>query len=371
KEFVYTITPERIGSWLTTASRDGLTVIDLDRARVDNYLTAIAPKIEVQPRDAKFSLTNGRVNEFQSGQWGYIIDREQTYAALRNALLRDEKIDSIELVIQIIEPKQTTGAVNELGIKELLGVGHSNFAGSPVNRRHNIRTGAKALHGIVIAPGEEFSLLKALGEIDAANGYLPELVIKGNKTVPEFGGGLCQIGTTIFRATMASGLPILERQNHSYSVTYYLENGKPGKDATIYGPKPDYRFRNDTPAHILIQTRIEGDDLYFEFWGTNDGRSQEQTEVKTWGLKKPAPTKIIETEDLPEGKKKCTERPHNGMSAEFTYIVTMQDGTKREQTFRSTYRPWQEVCLLGVPKGSLEKKNAPLESEILPSVDTQ
>jgi hypothetical protein len=81
-----------------------------------------------------------------------------------------------------------------------VAIGTSNFKGSPVNRRHNIAVGAASVNGTLIAPGEEFSLLKTLGDIDAAAGYKPELVIKGGKTLPEFGGGLCQIGTTAFRA---------------------------------------------------------------------------------------------------------------------------------------------------------------------------
>lgn len=354
----YTVTPERTGSWLTVVPGEKGPMLDLRAARVDDYLTAIASTIEVEPRDAKFSVSNGRVTEFQSSQRGVLIDRSGTLANLRRAIILEPASTETTLALTIIPATTDMQTANDFGIRELLGVGHSNFKGSPANRRHNIRTGAKALHGIMIAPKEEFSLLQALGEINAASGYLPELVIKGNKTIPEFGGGLCQIGTTLFRAVMASALPIIERQNHSYSVTYYLEDGKPGKDATIYSPKPDFRFVNDTQFSILIQTRIEGDDIYFEFWGTKDGRAQIQSEVKTWGLRRPPPTKIVETEDLPEGKKKCTERPHNGINAEFTYTIIMPDETKKEQVFRSSYRPWQEVCLVGVPKGSLTRDDA-------------
>ena len=79
-------------------------------------------------------------------------------------------------------------------------------------------------------------------------GYLPELVIKGDEIKPEIAGGLCQVGTTMFRAAMNSGLKITERQNHSLVVSYYndLSNGNPGTDATIYDPHPDFRFLNDT-----------------------------------------------------------------------------------------------------------------------------
>jgi vancomycin resistance protein YoaR len=230
---------------------------------------------------------------------------------------------------------------------ELLGTGYSNFSGSPNNRRHNIATGSAALHGLVIPPDKEFSLGEALGPIEKETGYLPELVIKGDKTVPEYGGGLCQVGTTTFRAAMASGLPITERRNHSYSVSYYLENGLPGTDATIYPPHPDLRFLNDTGQYILIQVRSAGNDLYYDLWGKPDGRIAERTTPRIWDRVSPPPTKEVETTDLAPGVRKCTERAHTGLKAEFTYTVKYANGEIKEQVFRSTYKPWQEVCLVG------------------------
>jgi vancomycin resistance protein YoaR len=104
-----------------------------------------------------------------------------------------------------------------------------------------------------------------LGEIDGAHGWYQELVIKGNETVPEYGGGLCQVGSTSFRMALASGLEIVERRNHSYRVRYYEPAGT---DATIYSPAPDFRFKNNTNHHILITSEIQGDMLAFYAWGT-------------------------------------------------------------------------------------------------------
>jgi vancomycin resistance protein YoaR len=78
---------------------------------------------------------------------------------------------------------------------------------------------------------------------------LPELVIKKEGTVPEFGGGLCQVSSTAFRAAMNGGLPITQRRNHAYAVQYYAPQGT---DATIYPGVVDLKFINDTPGDILI-----------------------------------------------------------------------------------------------------------------------
>src|SRR3989339_785011 len=266
-------------------------------------------------------------------------------------IIEDELIfngnKNIELVIQELKSELHTEDINDFGIKEIIGTGHSNFSGSPENRRHNIKTGANAVNGALIKPGEEFSLIKTLGDINKETGYLPELVIKDNKTIPEYGGGLCQIGTTVFRATIKSGLPVTLRRNHSYRVSYYEPAGT---DASIYDPWPDFRFINDTKNHILIQTRIEGDDIYFDFWGTRDGRKIKITDPVISNITKPEPTKIIETLDLPVGTKKCTEHAHNGADAYFDYTVTYTDNTEKYERFTSHYVPWREVCLLGVEK---------------------
>lgn len=279
-----------------------------------------------------------------------------------------EKPESIEVSIKEVQSASVDANAEELGLKEIIGTGISQFSGSPANRRHNIKVGANSLNGLLIKPGEEFSLLKALGPIDGKHGYLQELVIKENKTIPEYGGGLCQIGTTMFRATFNSGLPVTQRRNHSYRVVYYEPAGT---DATIYDPAPDYRFRNDTGHHILIQARMEGSQLAFDFWGTKDGRDVKFTKPVVYNIVSPGPTKIIETTTLKEGEKKCTEKAHNGADAYFDYSVTYPDGTEKKQRFSSHYVPWQAVCLVGAKKTPDGTTPPPPSSTITPAAAPQ
>lgn len=335
-------------SWLELAwsEKDNQVVLALKEKEVKPWLGELAKTVNVEPLDAKFKIENGRVAEFQASRDGQEIDLDKTYRAMNSQIIQKDK-QEIGLTVKKTLAKISTGDVNDLGIKELVGRGVSDFSGSPVNRRHNIATGAQAINGLLIKPGQEFSLNEALGKIDASTGYLPELVIKGNETKPEYGGGLCQIGTTAFRLALNAGLPITERKNHSYRVSYYEPAGT---DATIYSPHPDLSFINDTNSNLLLQTRIEGNELTFEFYGTSDGRKVEQTEPKIFNFVKPPETKIIETLDLKPGEKKCTERAHTGADTEFSRKITYANGETKEETWTSHYRPWQEVCLLGVEK---------------------
>lgn len=375
KDAGFTISRDQLAGWLgATVAEDGTALLDLKLEPVTEWLAStVAPTIDIEPVNAKFAVTAGKVSEFKASSDGYVTDVPQTIASLTENIrtaVAGNASSTAPVAIAMREVKSTISNenVNDLGITELLGTGHSNFSGSPANRRHNIRVGAASVNGTLLAPDEEFSLLKVLGAIDATTGYLPELVIKGNQTIPEYGGGLCQIGTTVFRGTIRTGLPVTARRNHSYRVSYYEPAGT---DATIYDPAPDYKFKNDTGHYILIQSRIEGDNLYFDFWGTKDGRVAQVEDPVIYNITPPAPTKLIETTDLAPGVRKCTERAHSGADAYFDYAVTYPDGEKKETRFTSHYRPWQEVCLIGVAPTAAEPggetvDNQPVEAPTTP-----
>ena len=346
KKKTFTIEALDLASWLKI--KEDLSV-GLDEEKIELYFTEkIAPQINQVALQPKIELKGERVSIFEPGRDGLIVDYEASILAIEEAIANKD-LSQVALVTQVEKIEKISGS-NELGIFELIGSGHSNFAGSSANRRHNIRTGASKLHGLIIKPGEEFSLVNALGKVDGSTGYLEELVIKGSKTIPEYGGGLCQIATTIFRAALGSGLPITERRNHSYRVSYYEPAGT---DATIYMPRPDLKFKNDTGNNILIQARFDGyNDIYFDFWGKSDGRTATTTYPVIYNIVKPGPTQIIETTELKPGEKKCTEKAHSGADAYFDYTVIYNQGkedeNKVETRFSSKYVPWREVCLVGV-----------------------
>lgn len=338
------ISPKIYGEWLEIIYDNGSVFLDFSDHYIEDYLRSyIEPAVIREPVNARFQMKDSKVTLFKSSQLGQRLIISDTITKLEETFFNEGR-NSVELVLEASKPLIETEDVNNFGIRELIGIGRSNFAGSPTNRRHNIAVGAAAVNGTIIAPGEEFSLLKVLGVINKESGYLEELVIKGDKTVPEYGGGLCQIGTTTFRGALDAGLPITERRNHSYQVSYY----KPaGTDATIYDPAPDFKFLNDTGHHILILTKIEGNELIYEFWGTRDGRKSIVGEPRIYNIIKPPPGKMIETDELPPGEKKCTERAHDGATAELSRTVIYPDGNEVVQSWKSVYRPWQEVCLIG------------------------
>jgi vancomycin resistance protein YoaR len=345
--------------WLTLKKENNEKInISLNEEKITNYLKSeIAPNINKKPVKAEFNIENSKVISFQIAEKGLKLDIKKSLDNTIKELVQN-KNNEIKLTVSEIGYKGSSNI--DLGIKEIIGTGHSNFYRSSSNRKQNIKVGAETLNGMLIEPGQEFSLVEALGEINAETGYLEELVIKGNETIPEYGGGLCQISTTIFRTALASGLPITERHNHSYRVSYYEPAGT---DSTIYNPSPDLKFINDTKNYIMIQYKINDNDLSFDFWGTLDKRIATTTYPTIYGIIKPPPTKYIESEDIEPGTIKCTERAHNGAHTYFDYTViyaeTEDSPAKiKEKRFYSHYVPWQEICLISKENSEEEDDNA-------------
>ncbi|MFH1308902.1 MAG: VanW family protein [Patescibacteria group bacterium] len=262
-EKISTIDKEILLSLIIFEPNNGILDAKLDQEKIKNYLITLSPLINKEPIDAKLTIRDGKVVEFALSQKGIILDLKDNIEIISKL----EK--QIELKINEAKPKITTDSINNLGITSLLAIGKSNFAGSPESRIHNIRIGTAKFDGYLIKPDEEFSFNEILGEVGEEQGYKAELVIKKDKTIPEYGGGLCQVSTTMFRAAVNAGLEITRRYPHSFAVKYYNPQGF---DATIYPPFPDLRFINNTPNHILIQAKIEEYKLMFEFYGTSDNR---------------------------------------------------------------------------------------------------
>ena len=243
--------------------------VNLNPEETKNYLISLAPSINREPVDAQLTIKNNQVTTFALSQIGTRLEIEGNIPVLSKGILNPQSNKEIQLKINEIQPKITTESINNLGITALLAKGVSIFSGSPNNRVHNIKVGAARFNGILIEPNEEFSFNNSLGEVGPKQGYEPELVIKKDKTIPEYGGGLCQVSTTLFRAAINAGLKITERYPHAFPVKYYNPQGF---DATIYPPSPDLKFINNTPNYILIQAKVVKEELIFELYGTDDDR---------------------------------------------------------------------------------------------------
>lgn len=254
-------------------------------------------------------------------------------------------ISDIILPVEEIQPAiEVDSKLKKMGIKKVIAVGESDFSGSPLARKHNIGVGLKKFNGELIEQGAEFSFNEILGPVNKSTGYKPELVILGDKTLPDYGGGLCQISTTAYRGVWEYGFPITDRRNHSFAVRYYSPQGT---DATIYPPQFDMRFMNDSPGALLIQTHQEDEKAYYIYYGTRDERASEIIGPYTWDHQNPPEDKTEYTTDIAPGTTRKAGGRVAGLKAVWYRIVKKDKEEVIEPVF-SVYEARPEYTQIGV-----------------------
>lgn len=297
----------------------------------------------------------GKITFSDKAKNGQHLNLDELLGRYKEALKNNSK--KIELPIE--EEKFTldiAADLKSLGVKEVVSIGHTSYYRSPQNRIHNINVGLTKFNGALIAPGETFSFLKQLGPVDGVNGFLKELVIKPEGTIPDFGGGLCQVSTTAYRAALYAGLPIVERSPHSYAVSYYSQIGGHGIDATIYPGAHDLRFTNDTPGHILIQAYDDGPEAFFIFYGTNDGRKVKLEGPIISNRHSQTGTDYIKSTEVPAGTIRQTKHAQAGFSTLWYRYLTLSDGLTHKEEIRSIYVAIKDEFLVGVTREDLADK---------------
>lgn len=321
---------------------------------IDEELTNLAAHIDIPVQDALFQFNDGRVTAFRASHNGRRLNRDKTMklfdAAVRSLPSTPMFYIVINLPVDTVLPSITTDRVNSFGIKELIGQGYSEFHGSIPGRIHNVGLAASRVHGVLVAPGDTFSFVDTIGDISAATGYHSAYIIKDGRTVLGDGGGVCQVSTTVFRAALNAGLPIVERKPHAYRVHYYEEAGyKAGLDATVFSPSVDLKIKNDTPGYILIQTKadLKKLSLVVEIYGTSDGRTAQIFNHVVGAAVPPPPPLYQDDPTLAPGVTKQVDFAAWGAKASFQYKVTRGSEVLQDETFFSNFRPWQAVYLRG------------------------
>lgn len=328
--------------------------VSLDEAAISQFIDGIGNAIDVETVDATLVFEGERVLEFTPARDGQKLDRSLTLELLLSKVSVDTVSGEQEIVINlpvaVTRAKIASEEVNSLGIKELIGRGVSYFAGSIANRVHNLSLGAQRINGTIVAPGEVFSFNRQVGEVSGATGYRPAYVISSGRTVLDDGGGICQVSTTVFRAALASGLPILARTAHAYRVGYYEQRGfKAGLDATVWAPAVDLVFENDTQNHILVQAVVDPANakLQVDIYGTNDGRKVELSQPVVSNIRPAPDPRYQDDPSLPRGTTKQVDFAADGATSVFTRKVYKGDQLIIDDVFKSNFRPWQAVYLVG------------------------
>ena len=331
--------------------------IGINPGLFDVYLSSLAPNLHLAPENTRFMFNDDtlQLEVVEPAVIGRDLNVDASIEAINAGLIAGEH--TVALQFDTLEPAVTDDMTGEeLGITELVRQETSYFYGSDAARIQNIETAAAQFYGLLIAPGETFSMADALGNISLENGYAEALIIYGDQTIQGVGGGVCQVSTTLFRAAFFAGFPIAERHAHAYRVGYYEydENGYKnpnyiGLDATVYVPIVDMKFTNDTPYWLLMETYLYkgSSSLVWKFYSTKDGRTMDWD---TTGLVNvvPQPDPLFrENDELGKNEMKKVDYGVDGGDVTIARTVFKDGEVYFTDTFFTRFQAWQEVWEYG------------------------
>ena len=334
-------------------TQDGAVSVALNPETIRQMLSTIENQVDRQAANARFHFDDatGQLIALSASQTGRKLDIDGSVKAISDALLRGEH--SVPLVVDETQPAvPDTATAQQLGITGLLpnGVQSSYFYGSHAERVQNITTAAGRFDGVLVAPGQIFSMGETLGDVSLDNGFTEALIIYGGRTIKGVGGGVCQVSTTLFRTVFFAGFPVVERIPHAYRVSYYEETSGgidpslAGLDATVYFPLVDFKFKNDSPYWILMETSVSGYSLTWKFYSTYDGRTVQWDTTGPQNIV-PAPAALFKPNpDLNPGQITQTDYAADGADVTVDRTVTKDGTVYFKDEFKTHYEAWQAIC---------------------------
>jgi vancomycin resistance protein YoaR len=347
------IEPDQIAQWVSlrrVTGADGAPGFDysVDQAGIRAALLPMAAAVREEGGLPRVAWNGGSLQIVEPGTPGQGLDADQAEALVSAALAGGSR--QLALPMQPIPPPVTEQNLASLGIVAPVGVGESSFARSEEYRITNITAGTRRMHGVLIPPGGAFSFNQHLGDVNAENGFVEGLAIVDNRTQKEWGGGLCQVSTTVFRAAFFGGLPIDERHEHAFRIGWYEELGEPpGLDAAIFTPYNDMRFTNDTGGWLLLEGYVdyERQRLTMVLYGTPTGRSVSYEHRVIEQTPAPAEPVYVDDPAFPRGYLRKSDTARGGITVELLRTVTAGEQLIAQDRFPTQFKAWPDIFVRG------------------------
>ncbi|NNJ09809.1 vanomycin resistance protein VanB [Chloroflexales bacterium ZM16-3] len=349
--------PEKLAELLRVEpDGDGLAV-RVDESLLTQSVEGLAQVVDTGTAEPRLRFGGGQVKIIQEGKPGWRLRQDEAAAQIADLLQSSSPTTrTLALPVEQLTPKITEATLPSLGIKELVGEGLSSFSGSAQYRITNIKAGAARMDGVLIAPGEEFSFNRQLGDVDEANGFVEGYAIIGNRTQLEWGGGVCQDSTTVFRAAFWAGLPITERHAHAFYISWYDRfglgpqgNGQ-GMDASIYTGVNDLKFVNDTGNWLLMQADVDevGQVLAIRLYGTRPNRVVRlEGPTITNEVRAPSDPVYINDPSLPTGTIHQSDSARGGRDITVDRVITQGGDEVSRDAFFTRFRAWPNIFVRG------------------------
>ena len=324
----------------------------VDSAKVKSFLSEHQAEIVTSAVDGSLKRENGSF-VYVPGKEGQRLVLNKSAVAIADYISTewDGGASRIELVTDTDKPKGTEEELEQ--VKDVLGSFNTNFSSSTAARSQNVQNGASKIDGTVLYPGDEFSVATALNPMTAENGYAMAPSYENGQTVETYGGGICQVSTTLYNAVIRAELEVTNRSAHSM-IVHYVE---PSMDAAIAGTSKDFEFRNNTDYPVYLEGYTSGGVIYFNVYGkeTRDPNRVVTFESETLSQTDPK-TIYTATSSANIGSiSRTSGQAHTGYSARLWKIVTVNGVEQSRDVFNnSTYRSTDNVYAVGTASSSAQ-----------------
>ena len=303
----------------------------------DLDLEAIALELNAEPSPARYDIPTGKVVD---GQIGVSLDPQ----AARFALDAAAPGEQIRLPADVTYPSMTAQELEAVLFRDVLGSTSTHVGGTSI-RRGNVKLAGEACNGVILNAGDIFDYTAVVGKRTTDRGFGAAPAYVNGETVDTIGGGICQVSSTVYYATLLANLEIVERYAHRYAPNYITW----GMDATVSWGGPEFRFRNNTGYPIRLDvTYDKKNNIKVEIVGTKTDDTYVKMTYKNLG-DTPYETERIETEDLPWGTEQRKQSPYTGHQVVSYRNVYKGDGTliSSTQEAKSNYKSRNEIILVG------------------------
>jgi vancomycin resistance protein YoaR len=329
-----------------------MLVASFDPAKIGKAIASLTKGLGSPARNASFTVSRGKVKVIPS-RVGRGPDLTSLAGDLARACVGTGARKAV-LRLGLTQPKLTTAAAREMGISDRISSFTTTYSTVDPARTNNVHTLAKAFDAKLVPPGGVFSFNGTAGERTAAKGYEEAPAIVKGKLVPQLGGGVCQVGTTFFNAVFFSGLPVVERHNHSFYISHYPK----GRDATVSWGGPDFKFKNDTKGWILIRTATTASSLTISLYGTDPGYDVQYTTGPFTDVVK---RNVVEKKDpkLKKGARIVEDTGVDGCRIVVVRTVYKGGEVVRTDRFVSIYSAKDEIVRVGTKESSKSTTTTP------------
>lgn len=317
---------------------------DIDKSKAKALLKENKSNLNQDAQNNGLKLESGKFVYVEGHEGVEVnIDKSVTDIAAYMNQKWDGKEATVTLNAELVEPK---GSQEELAkVQDLLGAYSTDFSSSAAGRAKNVKNGASRINGTILYPGDEFSVHDAVTPFNEENGYALAGSYENGTTVETYGGGICQVSTTLYNAVIRAELEITERHAHSMIVGYV----EPSMDAAISGEYKDLKFKNTTDAPVYLEGYTENGIIHFNVYGEESREAGRKVEFVSETISETDPgVQYVADGTLPIGTITTSQQTHIGKKAKLWKVVTVNGTEKSREVFNSsTYQASPKIVNVG------------------------